>query len=145
MAAELIVDFPPKRNHDVVQFAETSQLYVVERHDDISELWCTKAEYNSMKRNVKRDVLQARASDSVSEEDSGLWIGIAHLLTPACMLEVQAYRRRCVSAVLAEKARARQDPSVSLRWEHIALASLAETRKAESRARILRRLHKESI
>ena len=143
MAAELIVDFPLRRNHDVVQFAETSQLYIVERHEDINELWYTKAEYKSMKRNIKRDVLQARASDSVSEGDSGFWIGIAHLLTPACMLEVQTCRRRCVAAVLAEQAR--QDPSVSLRWEHITLASLAETRKAVLRARMLGRLHKESI
>ncbi len=143
MAAGLIVDFPPRRNHGVVHFAELSELYIVERHEDKDELWYTRAEYNSMRRNVKRDVLQARASDSVSEEDSGFWIGIAHLLTPACMLEVQACRCRCVGAVLAEQAR--HDASVSLRWEHIALASLAESRKAVLRARMLGRLHKESI
>ena len=146
MAAELIVDFPPKhkRNHNVVQFAETSQLYIVDRHEDKNELWYTKAEYNSMKHNISRDVLQARRArdDSLSE---GFWIGISHLLTPACILEVQTCRRRCVRAVLAEQARHRQDIFESLRWEDIALASLAETRKAGLRARMLGRLHKESI
>ncbi len=71
MAAELIVDFPLKRNHDVVRFAETSELYIVDRHEDKHELWYSKAEYKSMKRNIKRDVLQARANDLASEEESG--------------------------------------------------------------------------
>lgn len=87
MASELIVDFPPRRKHHVVRFAEISQLYIVDRHEDKNGLWYTRAEYKSMKRQIKRDVLQARARDSVSE---GFWIGISHLLTPACMLEVQA-------------------------------------------------------
>jgi len=145
MAAELIVDFPLKRNHDVVRFAETAQLYIVDRHDDNNELWHTKAEYKSMKRNIKRDVLQARASDSASEteEESGSWIGIAHLLTPACVLEVQACRRRCVRAVLTEQAR--QEASGSLRCEDIALASLATTRKSVLRAKMLGRFHQDCI
>ncbi len=56
MASELIVDFPLKRNHnhDVVRFAETAQLYIVDRHEDKNELWYTKAEYNSMRRNQAR-------------------------------------------------------------------------------------------
>ena len=54
MASELIVDFPPKRNHHVVRFAETAQLYIVDRHEDKNELWYTKTEYNSMKRNIKQ-------------------------------------------------------------------------------------------
>ena len=129
MASELIVDFPPKRNH-FVRFAETAQLHIVDRHEDKKELWYTKAEYNSMKRNVKQDVLQARASDSASREDCGFWIGISHLLTPACALEVQACRRRCVRAVLAEQEIQGPSACASLRSEDIALASSAETRKA---------------
>ena len=144
MASELIVDFPRKRNHAVVRFTETSQLYIVDRHEDKNnELWYTKAEYNSMKRNIKRDVLQARASDAASKEDSGFWIGISHLLTPACALEVQTCRRRCVRAVLAEQAK--HDLSESLRWEDITLASLAVTRKSALRARMLGRLHQNCI
>ena len=147
MATDLIVDFPPQRNHQVVRFAETAQLYIVERrhedNEDKNKLWYTKADYNSMKRKLKQDVLQARAGDASSEEDSGFWIGIAHLLTPACMLEVKACRFRCVRAVLAEQAR--QSPSTSVGWENIALASLAETRKAVLRARKLGKLHQESI
>ena len=99
-----------------------------------------------MKRNIKHDVLQvrARASDSASKEDSGFWIGISHLLTPACVLEVQACRRRCVGAVLAEQAKG-PSASASLRSEDIALASSAETRKAVLRARKLGQLHHYSI
>ena len=97
-----------------------------------------------MKRNIKRDVLQARAGDySDSEEESGFWIGISHLLTPVCMLEVQVCRRRCVRAVLA--AQARQGSSASLGSGDIALASSAETKKAVLRAEVLGRLHQESI
>ncbi len=84
MPSELIVDFPSKRNHDVVRFAETAQLYAVDRHEDKSQLWYTKAEYDSMRGDIKRDVLQARACDSATDKCSGFWIGIAHLLTPAC-------------------------------------------------------------
>ena len=148
MAAELIVDFPlnPKRNH-VVKFAKTSELYIVDRHEDKNELWYTNAEYKTMKRNIKRDVLQARASDWTSEEDRGswIWIGIAHLLTPTCGLETQACRRRCLRAVLTEQARQEQDPHGGFRSENIALASLAKTRKAALRARMLGSLHQDSI
>ena len=98
MASALIVDFPLRRNHDVVRFAETVQLYTVDRHQDKNELWYVNAEYSSMKCNIKRDVLQARARDSPSDKDSGFWIGISHLLAPACMLEVQACRRPCSQA-----------------------------------------------
>ena len=69
MASELIVDFPLRRNHAHVRFAKTAQLYIVPRHNvkNRSELWYTDAEYNAMKRNIKRDVLQvqvrARAND----------------------------------------------------------------------------------
>lgn len=149
LSSELIVDFPLKRNPAHVRFAETAQLYIVPRHEDKNknELWYTKAEYNSMKRNIKQDVIQvrARASDSASKEDSGFWIGISHLLTPACALEVQACRRRCVRAVLAEQAIQRPSSSASLRSEDIALASSAETRRAVLRARKLGQLHQYSI
>ena len=146
MAAELIVDFPLKRKHDVVRFAETAQLYIVDRHEheDKNELWYSKAEYKSIKRDIKQDVLQARSSNSACEEESGSWIGISHLLTPACVLEVQACRRRCVRAVLAEQAR--QDTSGSESCcEDIALASLVTTRKAVLRARMLGKLHQDCI
>ncbi len=145
MSAELIVDFPLKRKHDVVRFAETSQLYVVGRHEDKDELWYSKAEYKSMKRNIKRDVLQARANYLASEEESGFWIGIAHLLTPACMLEVQACRRECVRAVLAEQARQDFSHSGSLMCDDIALASIAATRNAVLRGRMLGKLHHNCI
>ena len=148
MAVDLIVDFPLQRNHQVVRFAERAQLHIVERHEDDedkNELWYTKSDYNSMRRERKQDVLQARANDASSkeEEDSGFWIGISHLLTPACMLEVKTCRFRCVRAVLVEQAR--QRPSTSFGWEDIALASLAETGKAVLRARKHGKLHQESI
>ena len=128
-----------------MRFAEKSQLYIVDRHQDKNDLWYVKAEYNSMKRNLKRDVLQARARDysASKEEDGGFWIGISHLLTPACAFEVQSCRRRCVHAVLAEQAI--QGPSASLRCEDIAFASSAQTRRAVFRARKLGKLHQDSI
>ena len=56
------------------------------------------------------------------------------------------YRLADVDVYVQSLQRAdKQDSYGRLRQEDIALASLAETRKAESRARILRRLHKESI
>ena len=142
-ANEFIVDFPlQRRNH--VRFAETSLLHIVDRHEDDDhkkELWYTKAEYNSMKRSIKRDILRGRANDSASKD--GLWIGIAHLLTPDSMLEVQACRCRCMRAVLAEQARL--GSSASSRCEDIALASLAESRKAVLRARNLGKLHRDAV
>ncbi len=100
-----------------------------------------------MRRDIKLDVLQARASDSASEaeEESGFWIGISHLLTPVCALEVQACRRRCLREVLAEQARQDTYGSESLMCEDIALASLAATRYAILRARVLGRLHQDCV
>ena len=107
--SELIVDFPSSQRHrQVVRFSESAQLCIVDRHEDDehkNELWYTKAEYQSMKRKVKRDVLQARVNDVASEEGSGFWIGISHLLTPVCIREVRVCRIRCIQAVLAEQAR----------------------------------------
>ena len=159
---DLIVDFPlQRRNRRAVHFADTMEVLIVKRHEDARhELWYTAAEYDLMKLVMKRDVLNIRAETSPSnvayassgddvaaEEDSGFWIGIAHLLTPASVYEVIACRARCKRAVLAEQAR--QDlylyPSARLRWEAIALASLAETRKAVLRARKLGKLHHDSI
>ena len=145
--SELIVDFPSSQRHrQVVRFSELSQLCIVDRHEDDehkNELWYTNAEYQSMKRKVKRDVLQARANDVASEEGDSFWIGISHLLTPICIREVRACRNRCIQAVLAEQAS--QGPYSTFRCEHIALASLAETRKAALRARKLGKLHRDSI
>ena len=134
---------------------------IVKRHEDARhELWYTSAEYDLMKLAMKRDVLTIRAETSsknsasacsghdaaaAAEEESGFWIGIAHLLTPACVKEVMDCRARCKRAVLAEQARQDQDPSARFGWEHIALASLAETRKAVLRARKLGKLHQDSI
>jgi hypothetical protein len=158
--SDLIVDFPDQRNHRAVQFADMVQLYTVERHENTvarHELWYTKDEYHSMKLDIREDVLRARSmqsplfnysgndNDDSSEESSGVWIGIAHLLTPAVMLEVRTCRARCVYAVLAKQASLR--PSARFRWEHIdiALASLAQTRKATLRARKLGKLHRKSL
>jgi hypothetical protein len=53
---------------------------------------------------LKEDVLNIRALTSndaagydaaEAEEDSGFWISVAHLLTPACVYEVMACRTRC--------------------------------------------------
>jgi hypothetical protein len=161
---DLIVDFPRQRNHPVVRFADTAKLYIVERHEDYEkkndhnnnvarhELWYTKAEYYSMRRAIEQDALHVRAQalagvpcsyagddDASADERSVCGVGIEHLLTPACTLEVRACRARCKRAVLAEQAR--QDASEM----DIALASLAQTRKAVLRARKIGKLHKDAI
>ena len=155
---DLIVDFPHQRIRSV-QFTDTAQLYTVERHENTvarHELWYTKDEYYSMKLDIREDVLKARSmqslpfnysgyddEDDATEESSGFWIGITHLLTPACMLEVRTCRARCVYAVLVKQASL--SPSARFRWEDIALASLAQTRKATLRARKLGKLHRKSL
>jgi hypothetical protein len=153
----------PYQRSRSVQFADKAELYIVERHEDNEEnkvarheLWYTASEYYSMKLEVKEDVLRVRAQalqshpfywdngddDDSSEEDKGFWIGITHLLTPACMLEVTTCRARCVYAVLAKQA---SSPSTRFRWEDIALASIVQTRKAVLRARELGKLHEKSL
>ena len=162
--ADLIVDFPPRqRKLRAVRFADTAQMYIVERHEDYGEknnsnvarheLWYTNAEYYSMKHAIKQDVLHVRAktltgatfnyAGAEANESSICCIGIEHLLTPACTLEVKACRARCTGAVLAEQER--QGPSTRLRWENIALASFAQTKKVAVRARVLGKLHHDSI
>lgn len=165
----LIVDFPPldQRNHRMVQavrFADKLEVSAFERHEDNEEhkvarheLWYTKKEYGLMKLDVKRDVLEVRANASAgapfrysgqddADESSGssvCSIGIEHLLTPTCVLGVKTCRARCKHAVFSEQAK--QCPSARYSWEATALASIAETRKPALRARILGKLHRESI
>ena len=154
---DLIIDLPHQRKLRAVQFAETSQLYIYKRHDTARhEPWYTMSEYYSMKLAIREDVLEVRAQalagapfnyagngDASAVESGGCCIGIEHLLTPACMDEVRACRARCIRAVLAEQVR--QHPSALFGWEAIALASLAQTRKAGLRARGLGQLHQDSI
>jgi len=154
----LIVDFPPhQRNVLAVRFADTAQVNIVERHEDYDtenkvarhELWYTKAEYHDMRLDIKEDVLEVRSNSAdgspfdYSGDDvaSVCCIGIEHLLTPACMLEVRRCRARCVYAVLAEQARSQDTSSPEM---GIALASFAQTRKVALRARTLGKLHRDS-
>jgi len=172
--SNLIVEFPSfdRRNHRMMQavrFADTVEESVVQRHVDNEEhkvdrqeLWYTKADYRRMKLDVKRDVLEVRANasagapfrysgdDDDADESSGgsssssvCCIGIEHLLTPACVLGVKTCRARCKQAVFSEQAR--QSPSARYSWEGTALASIAQTRKPVLRARMLGKLHRDSI
>jgi len=159
MSDDLIVDFPKRRNrHRAVRFAEAARRYIVERHEDYDtentvarhELWYTKAEYRDMRLAVKEDVLEVRAKAadgspfdySGSDDASVCCIGIEHLLTPACLLEVKRCRARCVYAVLAVQARPPDQSSSDI---DIALASIGQTRKAALRARTLGKLHQNAI
>ena len=153
MNADLIVDFPHQRKSRAVHFAETAQLHIFKRPNvDRRELFYTKSEYDLMKLVVREGVLAARAGrtsrgavvdDDVLSKESVCFMGIEHLLTPACIDEVRACRARCVRAVLTEQAR--QGPTPRFGWEAIALASFAQTRKAVLRARMLGVIHQESI
>jgi hypothetical protein len=151
-----------------VRFADFVETYIVERHEDYEEskvtrhdLWYTGLEYRLMKLSVKKDVLKVRAralaripfNYSGNDEDDGdnddggdnsiCCIGIEHLLTSASIFEVNECRARCIRAVLSEQSR--QGPSSKFRWEAIAFASLAETRRAAMRARRLGLFHQDSI
>ncbi len=170
--SNLIVEFPSldQRNHrmmQLVRFADSVEVSVVERHEDNEEhkvarqeLWYTKAEYGLMRLAVKRDVLEVRANasagapfrysgddddedESSSSSSSVCCIGIEHLLTPACALGVKTCRARCKQAVFSEQAR--QSPSARYSWEGTALASIAQSRKPVLRARILGKFHRDSI
>jgi hypothetical protein len=159
MSDDLIVDFPKRRiRHRAVRFAEVARRYSVERHEDYDtentvarhELWYTKAEYRDMRLAVKEDVIEVRAKAadgspfnySGSDDASVCCIGIEHLLTPACLLEVKRCRARCVYAVLAVQAR---PPGQSTSDVDIALASIGQTRKVAMRARTLGKLHQNAI
>ena len=161
--ANLIVDFPHQRNRNrrlVVQFVDTTDINIVERHEDNEtnnvardELWYTKAEYYSMRRAVQEDALKVRTKaltrgdfdysgndnpdDNSTEESSVCCIGIEHLLTRECTLKVKACRLRCIRAVLEEQARQGSEMD-------IALASFDQTGTAENRARALARLHRDA-
>ena len=161
---DLIVAFPRQRQrqrqtqrkqHRKVQFAETAQLNIYERHNIARhELWFTNTEYDLIKFAVQQDVLKARAvrtsNDTAASDDdvvrSGFWIGIAHLLTQATIDRVRASRAQCVRAVLTEQARQRQGPYARFNeWENIALASFAQTRQPVLRARKLAKLHRDAL
>ena len=152
MTADLIVDFPQhQRSRRAVHFSETSALHIFTRQKvDRNELWYTKRDYACMKLAIRRDVLAARTSREalVGDTSSGVcFMGIEHLLSAACTNEVVTCRARCIEAVLTEQARA-MDASACATivdgWERIALASIAQTRKARLRARKLGELHRES-
>ena len=156
----IIVDFPRQRKLPKVQFAETAQLHTYKRHNvPRRELYFTTREYDLMKLAVREDVLKARAgrtsndtadadadADALTkaEDRSSFWIGIAHLLTPACIDEVRTCRAQCIYAVLTEQER--QGLSTRFNsWETIALASFAQTRQPVLRARELGNLHRDTL
>ena len=161
----LIVDFPTHRKRrSVVHFSETSELYVVPRHDDNKDvsrqdLWYNKSDYSRMRLATKNFVLRVHALASVGmfsysgEEgysDDDCLIGIEHLLTPTTILKVKTCRRRCVQAVLQEQARQvmmmnpSSDDDEFFGWRDIAIASFGETRGSTVRARKLGKLHHEA-
>ena len=172
MAGKLIVDFPTAtndhhRHNRSVHFADTSERYIVPRHDDNEEvrqkdLWYINSDYSRMNLSRRNSALQAREMISAGipvrysgtedgDEDrppnvDDCLIGIEHLLTPATILESMACRRRCVGVVLEEQARQRQrmNPPDMIGWDHIAVASIAETRRAVVRARKLGKLQRDA-
>lgn len=154
-----------------VRFANTAQMYIVERHEDYGnnsynvsrrELWYTASNFQSMRRAIEQDVLQVRAqalagvpfnyggdddasASASANESSVCCFGIENFLTANFMLEMEACRARCIQAVIAEQAR-RGGPSARFDdWEAIALASYAQTRKVAIRARKLGQLQQDFV
>ena len=111
MAGELIVDFPThqdRRSMRSVQFADTMEMHIVDRHGDNEDvdrrdLWYNESDYSRMRRAVRNCVLDVRAMASAgvpisySVDDDGssndCLIGIEHLLTQASAIAVMACRR----------------------------------------------------
>ena len=161
MSGELIVNFPTHRARPMrsVQFANTMEMYIVDRHGDNQDvdrrdLWYNKSDYSRMRRAIKKPVLEVRAMASAGVpisysgndgSSNDCLIGIEHLLTQASAFEVKECRARCVQAVLQEQARQRMNPSATFRWDAIAAASYVETRKVAVRAWKLGKLHRDSI
>ena len=105
-----------------VRFADTAQLYIVERHEDYKkkinnvarqDLWYTKSEYYSMRRAIEQDDLEVRAQalaeapfnyagddDASAFESSVCCVGIENHLTPDFILETKAGIARSILAVL---------------------------------------------
>ena len=133
-----------------VRFADTAQLYIVERHEEYEkkinnvarhDLWYNKSDYYSMRRNVKQDSLQVRAQALAGvpfnyARDDDCCVGIDPFI-----LKTAASRARCILAVLAAQAGAGEFASEM----DIGLASLAQTRKAQLRARLRGMLLQDSI
>ena len=140
-------------------------MFQVDRLTDIEgvdpqELWHTKKDDHRMKVAIRDSVMRIRQKtlaglpisyagddDDNGSPDTDCLIGIEHLVTQAFMNEVNACRQRCVRAVLLEQARQESiHPSARpMGWENIALASIAQTRRAAVRARRLGKLHRDSI
>ena len=60
MTADLIVDFPHKRNRQALRFADMVQVHVVTRHcetHDVArhELWYTETDYHRMRIEIRLD------------------------------------------------------------------------------------------
>ena len=152
MPSDLIVDFAQhQRSRRAVHFSETSELHIFTRPKvDRNDLWYTKRDYARMKLAIRRDVLAARTSREalVGNTSSGVcFMGIEHLLSAACTNEVMTCRARCIQAVLTEQARVMDASAFATSvdgWDRIALASIAQTRRARLRARKLGQLHQES-
>ena len=64
-------------------------------------------------------------------------MGIEHLLSPVFKKEVDAWRARCIQAVLMEQARV-GGVSARFGWERIALASVGETKRLERESKEVR-------
>jgi hypothetical protein len=147
-----------------VHFAETSLLYIVNKHEDRDDvqrddLWYTQLDLDLMKLAAQEDVLKVREQmsagvfidylgedDDTAEEGSSIVciMGIESRLTRERALEVKACRARCALAVLKEQERQKM-MDLSSSPDMIALASLSQSRDAALRARKLGMLHQQCV
>jgi len=99
MADELIVNFPTHRDRSMmmmrsvqVQFADTPETYIVDRHADNQDvdqhdLWYNESDYFRMRLAVKKSVLEVRAMRSAGVPISyTLATTMAHPMTMTALL-----------------------------------------------------------
>jgi hypothetical protein len=131
-----------------VHFAETSLLYIVNKHEDREgvrrdDLWYTQLDLDLMKLAAQEDALKVREQmsagvylvkdDDTAEEGSSIVciMGIESRLTRERALEVKACRARCALAVLKEQERQRMMDLLPL-----ASTNGAEIHRTRSRMRL---------
>lgn len=162
MMDNLVVDFPgrcavskkkAKVRNAAVSFSTSSQLHIIERINDKSEIWYSVQDYKAMNIAAKhaalmmnkqyrrssssrqhgRVVADASSSSSLGMDDR--LTGIEHLISPSVIRAIKHRRAECSKAVLREQQR--QVESGIYDPDSVAFASHSHSKHAAKRARAI--------